>query len=254
MKNRFKTHLVIPDSHAHPDHGNKRYEYLGHLINDLKPDVVIDIGDWFDMPSLCSYDRGTKGFEGRRYQADIQAGLDAQDRLLSIVRKQKRKLPKFIRTLGNHEYRIARAVNQDAILEGTIGLSDLMSKEYKWEEIPFKEPINVDGINYCHYFTTGVMGRPVSGEHPGYTLLSKKFESSTQGHIHTFDYCIRSQENGRKIHGLACGVYQDYVADYAGPANSMWRAGVVVKHEVDDGDYDLEWISMRRLQNAYGRL
>ena len=64
-----KTHLVIPDSHAHPDYSNERYDWLAELILDIKPDVVIDIGDWFDMPSLCSYDRGTKGFEGRRFQS-----------------------------------------------------------------------------------------------------------------------------------------------------------------------------------------
>ena len=89
-----KIHLVIPDSHAHPDFNNDRFDWLGHLINDVKPDVVVDIGDMFDMPSLCSYDKGTKGFEGRRYRADIAAGIEAQDRMMSIVKRQKKKLPR----------------------------------------------------------------------------------------------------------------------------------------------------------------
>ena len=40
-----RTHLVIPDGHAHPDFHNKRAEWLGALIADVKPDVVINIGD-----------------------------------------------------------------------------------------------------------------------------------------------------------------------------------------------------------------
>ena len=245
-----KTHLIIPDSHAHPNFSNARYSWLGHLINDIKPDVVIDIGDWFDMSSLCSYDRGKKSFEGRSYQADINAGVEAQDRLYSIVKKSKKKLPRFVRTLGNHENRVSRAIEQDRILDGTIGTSDFQSKEYKWEEYPFLEPVEIDGIQYAHYFVTGVSGRPIGGEHPAYSLLTKRFRSSTCGHVHTFDYCIRASGTG-KLHGCVVGVYQDYWADYAGQANDIWNPGVVVKREVENGAYDLEHISLKRIYNAY---
>jgi hypothetical protein len=135
------THLVIPDSHAVPGFSNRRYDWLGHLINDIKPDVVIDIGDWFDMPSLNSYDKSAKkAYEGRKYAKDVEVGVEAQDRLLTIIRRAKRKMPRFVRCLGNHEYRIIKAIESDPVLEGTIGLSDLQSKEYLWEELPFQQP------------------------------------------------------------------------------------------------------------------
>lgn len=248
-----KTHLIIPDSHAHPDFKNQRYEWLGHLINDIKPDVVVDIGDWFDMPSLCSYDKGTKGFEGRRYKRDIDAGLDAQDRMMSIVRKQKKKLPRFIRTLGNHEDRISRAISRDPVLEGTIGLADLQSKEYGFEEYPFLTPVVVDGVTYQHYFVAGVSGRPMGGERHGATLIAKNLSSSTCGHSHLFDHTVRTSVGGKRLHGLVVGVYQDYHADFAGPANQIWDAGVCIKRGVEGGDYDLERISLKRLKAEYGR-
>jgi len=247
-----KTHLIIPDSHSHPDHHNKRYEWLGHLITDVKPDVVVDIGDWWDMASLCSYDKGTKGFEGRRYKKDIEAGLDAQDRMMSIVKKQKKKLPRFIRTLGNHEARISKAVDRDPVLEGTIGLSDLMSKEAGFEEYPFLVPVEVDGVTYQHYFTSGIMGRPIGGESHARSLILKQFSSVTQGHSHLFDYHIRTDVRGNRLHGLVCGVYQDYHADFAGPANKMWNPGVVIKRDVQNGSYDIEHISLKRLKEVYG--
>lgn len=244
-----KVHLIVPDSHAHPDFHNKRYDWLGHLINDVKPDVVVDIGDWFDMASLCSYDRGKKSFEGRRYHRDIAAGIEAQDRVLSIVRKQKKKLPRFVRTLGNHENRISKAVEGDPILEGTIGLSDLQSREYGWEEYPFLVPAEIDGVHYAHFFTSGVMNRPVPNAKQ---LLVKKMRSCTMGHSHLFDHAVEAAVDGTKINALICGVYQDYDADYAGPANKMWSRGVIVKRGVENGQYDLEWISMKRLKQEYG--
>jgi hypothetical protein len=80
-----KCHLVIPDPHAHFQHHNKRAEWLGKLILDIKPDAVINIGDTWDMPSLSHYDKGRKGFQGRTYRADIDAGIDFNDRLWSTV-------------------------------------------------------------------------------------------------------------------------------------------------------------------------
>lgn len=244
-----RVHLVIPDSHAIPGKHNKRYEWLGHLINDVKPDVVVDIGDWWDMPSLCSYDKGTKSFEGRRYRADVDAGLDAQDRMMHIIRKQKKKLPRFVRTLGNHEYRIVKAIERDPILEGTVGLNDLMSREYGWEQYDFKDIVEIDGVSYSHYFVSGVMGRPV----PNATqLLMKKMASCTMGHTHLFDYKVVNNVRGQTLHGLFCGVFQDYKAEYAGQANDVYNKGVCVKRGVTNGSYDLEWISLNRLREAYG--
>lgn len=245
------THLVIPDSHAHPDHDNTRYDLLARLTNELRPDVVVDIGDWFDMASLCSYDKGTKSFEGRRYAKDIEAGLEAQERYYDGVRRAKRRLPRFVRTLGNHEHRIVRAVEQSPILEGVISTRDLQSREYGWEEHPFLEPVEIDGIRYAHYFTTGVMNRPIGGEHTAYSMLMKEHRSCVQGHSHLYDHCIRSSGDSF-IHGVNVGCFFDYQAEWAGAANRLYHRGVCILHDVDNGHFDTEWVSLKRLERLYG--
>jgi hypothetical protein len=204
------------------------------------------------MESLCSYDKGTKGFEGRRYRRDIEAGVEAQDRLLREVRKRKKRLPRFVRTLGNHEHRIERAVNADAILEGTIGFSDLQSKEYKWEEYGFLEPADIDGILYSHFFTAGTMGTPIGGVNHARSLLLKKMVSCTQGHSHLFDYSILNDARGDEIHGCVVGCYFEENHDWAGPANEMYHKGVVVKRNVSKGRYDLQRISLDSIRKEYG--
>ena len=54
---------------------------------------------------------------------------------------------------------------------------------------------------------------------------------------------------------MACvvGVYQDYWADFAGPANWLWTSGVVIKRNVDKGQYDLQHISMDTIKRVYGK-
>ena len=249
------THLVIPDSHAHPDHNNNRYEWAGKLVVDLKPDVVISIGDWADMPSLSSYDQGKKGYEGRRYKKDVDAVLDAQDRFFHPIRKAKKKLPRFVMLEGNHEYRIKRAIEVDAVhLEGIVSPDDLGYEDFGWEYIQYEGAtpgtVTIDGITYAHYFPSGVMGRPIGGVNPAYQLVTKYGRSVTQGHIHTFAHYHR----GNVVHecnGLVCGVYQDWFADFAGVANEMWWKGVVFKQNVENGLYDLQQISLNTLKKAY---
>lgn len=250
------SHLIIPDSHAHPDFNNKRYTWLGKLVRDLKPDVVINIGDWADMPSLCTYDKGTKGYEGRRYKDDVNSALDAQERFWAPIKAAKKKLPEFYAFEGNHEHRIDRAVSYDAAkLDGIISIDDLKFKEFGWEWVPYAGSTPgvkvIDGVAYAHYFTSGVMGRAISGVHPAYQLIHKQYQSCTQGHVHTADYCVRTNANGSFLHGLVAGVYQDYYSDWAGDANNLWWRGVVMKRDVSKGQYDPQFISLDSIRKEY---
>ena len=137
MRKDGRTHLIIPDAHAKPKDNFRRFEWLGELILQEMPDVIVDIGDWWDMPSLCSYDKGMKSFEGRRYKDDIEAGHRADQLAFGpIVKynntrsrlKKKQYAPLLLRTRGNHEQRINKAVERQAELEGVIGFSDTVTR------------------------------------------------------------------------------------------------------------------------------
>ena len=249
-------HLIIPDCHAHPEHNNDRADWLAQLIIDEKPDVVINIGDGADMPSLSSYDRGRRSFHGRSYKADINAHLDFQSRMWDPVKRRKKKLPRTVYCEGNHDERIKRAIDLQPELDGAISSSDLRLNDYYDEVVEYvgNTPgvIEIDGVHYAHFFISGVKGLPISGEHPAYSLLTKEFVSCTQGHTHIMDYCTRTTADGRKLMGLVCGVYQDYHADWAGESNKLWWRGVVIKHNVEDGHYDPQFISIEQLRKEYG--
>jgi hypothetical protein len=243
-------HLIIGDSHAHPDFSNERFTYLGKLIHDLRPDVVINIGDLADMASLCFHSKPIE-LEGARYKRDCASAIDAQERLFHEVKRHKKKLPRFVWTLGNHDIRPQRFVEANPIFQGHVKNEDIGYNEFPWETHSFLEPVIIDGIAYSHYFTSGIMGRPIGGTHPAWTIIKKRNQSSTCGHSHVVDYKI-DKTPGRSLMGLCVGCYVDYEASYAGPANDMWSSGIAVCDNVADGIYDFRWISMKQIKKEYG--
>jgi hypothetical protein len=249
--------LVIPDPHATPGSSNVRAEYLSNLITDIRPDVVVVMGDTADMPSLSSYDKGTKAFVGKSYAKDIEAHADFQDRMWSRVKKSKKKLPRRVTLIGNHEQRISRAVNLQPELEGTITYKDL-ELEHWYNDIVYyvgatPGSITIDGICFAHFIVSGNSGRPISGQHHAYSLLAKQFTSCVVGHSHTLDYSVRTRADGRKIHGLVSGCFVDGVPSYAGLGGEHWWRGVCLLRDANEGNYDLQMISMKALQDAYGK-
>ena len=242
--------LVIGDSHAEPKVPNHRYEWLGRMVRDRRPDVVVDIGDWFDMPSLNRFDRpGSHRMEGQRYYLDIWAGVDAQRRFQIACGDYQ---PRLVRCLGNHESRISRAVENDPQRQAVFGLHHLESERYGWEEHPFLEAVNIGGVAFSHYFTSGVMGRPIGGENPAAMLLKKQFHSAVQGHSHVLDYCDRKDSFSKKIIAMHAGCYFHHEMDWAGPANQIYSRGILELHNVHNGEFDHQWTSIEKIREMYG--
>jgi len=251
-------HLVIPDTQIRPGDDTRFLERIGKYIVELKPDVIIQIGDFADMPSLSSYDVGKKSFEGRRYNADVEASMQAVGALLqplqdfnkrAVRNKEKQYKPRRVLTLGNHEDRITRAVNNDPKLDGTIGLEDLKYSDYGWDVIPFLQPIIIDSIAYAHYFVTGVAGRPASSAN---AQLAKTHMSCIAGHQQGLQIATGHKGDGTRLTSIIAGSCYEHNEDYLGPqGNNHWR-GLLVLHEVNNGQFDLEPISLERLKIRYG--
>ena len=254
-----KTHLIIPDQHAHPDFHNQRADWLGKLILDIKPDVVVNIGDAADLPSLSTYDKGKSSFHGRNYGKDIESHLDFQDRMWYPMFKSKKKLPYRVVIEGNHEHRIKRLLDLEPHLSGAkfgVSFSDLDFNKYYSDVVEYDggQPgvITIDNIDYSHYFPSGISGRPLQSIHHAYDLTTKRFRSSTVGHSHLLDWHIRRDSSGAIRQGLVCGVYQDYDSPWAGKSIcNHWTSGIVIKRNVEDGHYDFEHISIDSLRKTY---
>jgi hypothetical protein len=251
------THLVYGDVHAHPGFNNDRATWLSKLIQDVNPDVVVNIGDGADLASLSSFDKGLKHFYGRNYKDDINAHLDFEDKVWNPIRKRKKKLPRRVYCVGNHDYRIERALAKSPELSGTMSMRDLELDRYYDDVVNYEgygTPgiIDIDNIGYAHYVIAGVTGKALSSMHLGYQLIQKRHKSTTVGHQHIFSYDSQSVGKDKHIHGLCLPCMTDYPVDWAGLVEQLWNRGVVIKRNVEDGNYDLQVISLNTLKKEYG--
>jgi hypothetical protein len=72
------------------------------------------------------------------------------------------------------------------------------------------------------------------------------------GHKQCLDIGRKDLANGKAIQGLIAGAFYQHDEDYKGPqGNPHWR-GLVMKHNVADGQYDLETYTIDRLMRHYG--
>lgn len=243
------THVFIPDPQVKPGELTVHLEWAGAYIADAfgdRDDVKIIIaGDFWDMPSLSSYDVGTARMEGRRVVQDIQAGNEAFSRFDSLIPHKKTWEYHFL--FGNHEERILRAVNANAQLDGLLGYHLLDTKAF--ERHDYLEVVDIDGVWYSHVFVNPMSGRPYGGQSID-TRLKTIGHSFSMGHQQTLMYGLRFV-GGKSMHGLVAGACYLSDEDYKGPqGNSHWR-GIVVKNEVDEGSYSFMDITLDFLCRRY---
>jgi len=249
--------LVIPDTQCKPGHDFTFLNKIGHYIIDKQPDVIVQIGDWADMPSLSSYDVGKKSFEGRRYKADIEASHEAMTALLDPLwnynykaKKNKEKLyrPRLVLTLGNHEERINRAINDDPKLEGVLSIDDLQYAGFGWEVHEFKKVVVIEGVAFSHYFVTGVAGRPAS---TAAAQFRKCNMSCVSGHQQGLQIHTGSRADGKSLTSIIAGSCYEHDEDYLGPQGNNHFRGVVMLHDVDDGQFNFMSVPLSFIQKKY---
>lgn len=250
-------HFIIPDVQARPGDDFTFLHKIGQYIADKQPDVIVCLGDFADMPSLSSYDVGKRQFEGRRYIKDVKAAIDAMSSLMSPInalqrqqRRNKKKAyePRMVLTLGNHENRIKRAVDNDPKMEGMISESDLGYSNFGWEVYPFLDVVVIDDIAYSHYFPTGVAGRPAATAN---AQLGKKHMSCVAGHQQGLQIATAHRADGRRLTSIIAGSCYEHDEDYLGiQGNKHWR-GALMFHEVNNGQFDLMPVSLDYLNKRY---
>jgi len=257
MASKFqpRTVLLIPDTHATPEDSLERFGTMMAFLDkrDVMLDRIVHIGDLWDFASLCTHDMGDPTWNHRSLQADIQAGFDALDWIISIAHANGKAPIEIIE--GNHEDRYNKWMKSDNRLRTsdfpkTVG--ELVAKNRPNMGIKyhsFLKPVNIYGATFCHYFVSGVMGRPQGGEHHANNLLRSQHTSCVCGHSHLLSTSTRTKADESKIHALVAGCFVDPKGDfaYAKAAKKLWWNGFHLLHFYAPGEFDVESVSLERL-------
>jgi hypothetical protein len=249
--------LCIPDTQCREGVPTEHLTWAGKAIIDYRPDVVVHLGDHWDMPSLSSHDKaGSKYFEGKRYLKDVEAGNEGMKMLLAPLKelqskqkKNKEKVykPRLVFLMGNHCNRIGRAINNNPQLEGLLSYDHLYLKD--WEVHPFLHPVFIGGVGFNHYWPVGAMGRPAG---TAASIVSKLHQSCVAGHQQGKQVAYGKRADGKPICCIIAGSYYLHNEEYMDQlSNTHWR-GLVMLNDVRDGAFDEMFLSIEYLGRKYG--
>lgn len=239
---------VIPDCQVRDGVPTDHLTWAGKYIAAKKPNVIVCIGDFADMPSLSSYDKGKKSFEGRRYRKDIDAARRGMECLVAPLHQVAKYKPRMVLTLGNHEDRITRAIEDDAKLDGTLSLDDLKYADAGWTVYPFLLGVKIGGVTFCHYMTSGVMGLPCKT--PA-SIIAKHHMSCVVGHQQGKQIAYARRGDGKAIAAIIAGSFYQHNEPYLKPLeNKHWR-GMFFLHDVHDGEFEEMFLPIKYLKRRY---
>jgi hypothetical protein len=245
----MRRHFIIPDRQARPGVPLDHNLWLGEAIAEYRPDVLIDLGDNADFPSVSTHSApGSLDKEGMRLSLDIEAAQEADRILFAGMGKFRPK--RMVRLRGNHEDRLDRYLRLNPVLEGIIGLNLLNDGE--WEIVPFSNGAPgvkvIDGISYAHYFANPNTGRPIGGT--ATYKLAAIGSPFVQGHVQGYDIGTRQYATGRVIRGIVAGSCYLHDEPYKGAANSHDRCAIVL-NEVRDGRFSEMPLTIDYLSRKY---
>lgn len=250
-------HLYIPDMQVREGVPINHAYWLAYYALDKGPSRIIWAMDFWDMPSLSSYDaKGSKSFEGRRMEKDLGAGHRTMA-LIQNIWAREGWAPDQDATLGNHEYRWYRALEHDpAMLEGRYPNDDpYQLHQYGIKAHKFLDIVTIDGVRYSHFFPHNNKGKIVQAKNGAPSALAqvqRQMCSATAGHMQGLDVAMVQTDRGL-ARGLIAGSFYLHNEPYIPGKQNYWR-GIILKHNVRRGNYNLCEVPIDWLEQKYRRL
>ena len=248
-------HFVMPDPQVAEGSMIDHIRRFGEYAVDKKPDVIALLMDWFDYPSLNSHERWRADYSLRSVVRDYRAGLHARDLLFApLIAEWERSgyWPTIVCVEGNHDARIWRALLNDARFDGLIPTPREAFESMGALWYPYLQPVRVDGVAYCHFFTKPNSQYPYTGMIE--TRVKNVGFSFTQGHTPGKMIGGRVLGDGTPVRGCVVGSFYQGTreARFQGiQGDKNWR-GMIVKHAVRNGDYNLMEVDLAFLERKYG--
>jgi hypothetical protein len=256
MKVAPRRHFIIPDLQCRPGVPTDHHRWIAQALVEYRPDVVVNLGDHWDMPSMSTHEvPGSEFTEGLRYKADIEAGNLAfktisclmDERIEALARNHKpRWTPRKIFLFGNHEDRISRFVAVNPKFRHIVSIEDC--ETLGWERHAFGKIVEADGVLYSHFFSSPHSGRAIGGT--AHNRLTKICKSFVMGHVQGLDYGTKILPTGKTLHGIVAGSCYPSLEHYRGVHQRHWR-GVVILNGVEDGEFDVMPLTLKYLCQKY---
>lgn len=246
--------LAIGDAHDGPDIPDKtRFYAMGQYAARNNVSQIVQIGDFASMDSMSSHDPNwtIKGQNKPSFKDDMLSfeealrafdeGLDGHDAVKHV-------------TLGNHEDRIGRFVNNNPeVVEILFDKLYELFGNFGWSYSPFGEFYFIGDVGFTHV-PLNQMGKPYGGVSSENTIARDSLHDVVYGHTHkrvdkTFP---KIGHNHITIINLGCSLPDGHIEDYAKHSVTGWSYGVYDLTIRDGKIKEQKWVPMDTLLDNYG--
>ncbi len=226
---------LYPDAHTMPGHDYTPVKAIARWFADEGVDMVVNIGDFSDMHSLSSYDKGKANMEGARVIEDLEYTKEMNDLFNYNLQGHD---PYKVMTLGNHEHRLMRAEEDNPQMKGAFGEDPWGYEDGGYYVYNYMDIVRVNGVSFSHAFVnpTSLMGGVQGG--------SADIRMKNVGFPH-----VAGHQHGPLIHGqrmlgdgsplstliIGCAHTEDHA--YWGRGRDVYRGAAVLRN-VRNGSYD----------------
>lgn len=229
--------------------------WLAGLINEEKPDYIVDGGDFDDFHSLCSHE-GNETYKGKlkpSLQKDIDAAHEARE---LISRNLTHDCPKYI-TLGNHEHRVWNYQDKNPEMYGIpVNMYLDVLNAHGWQYTMYGEYLELAGVNFTHV-PFNANGKPVQSETGCKQIAEKSIRDICYGHTHKKDEWSAAKF-GSALSVIAfnggCFMPDGYVPSYAKDTRKEFWYGCHVLMVRNGRIKSIKSYHMAELQEIYGQL
>lgn len=216
--------FIYGDVHA-PYHDKRAVACMLKAMKGFKPDMVIDLGDFFDCYSVSSYKKDPQRW--RRLMDE----LNEAEPVLRAVEAAAGKA-ELLRLEGNHEARLETHLQQphNRSLHGAVSVGKIVDVS-KWKCVGYEEYAKVGKVIYTH--DLGFCGK--------YALMQSLNEAAHSvviGHTHVMSSWVEGDLRGRHRIASSFGWLGDTKkADYMHTAKKArhWCHGFGIGYMEADG-------------------
>jgi predicted phosphodiesterase len=252
----FKGHrvIVIGDAHDSPHIKQDRFKWMGKYIKSVKPDYIIQIGDWASFDSLSFFQKNSTqaGKLKDAYMVDIESLRSSIDLLDKHI--DNPRIPRHV-TFGNHEQRVYRFEENIPEIAGM--MRDELHNTYKlrnWKFSPYGAFKKIGGVSFTHC-PLNIMGKEYGGKQCEIQIANDATNDIVFGHTHKFRDWKQAKigdKNSVRIVNVGCALPYGYIEEYARLNMTGWSWGIVELGIWNNQIQESQFISMDRLGKLYG--
>lgn len=251
---RGKTKVcAIGDAHDSPFVDKARFRWIGRHIEQEKHDIVVQIGDFSSLDSLCKYEPNDtlKGKQKPPYKDDMLSFKQAADELgegMGNYRPERRC------TLGNHEDRVHSFIDRTPeIVSALADTPHTILTDRGWSVSPYGA-FNFIGQTAFVHVPLNRMGKPYGGVYSQNQIARDALFDVVYGHTHVPGVFPYPKLNHQKltIVNLGCALPDNHIERYAQHSLTGWDYGIFDLTLEGGRISRADWKPMSWLEETYG--